>query len=378
MKRYILLVITIFGLSTCLKAGNPIKNTDDNDPDSSKQKKSKSIVISDNEIYVGNNIIVRSSISKKINNEQADRIEQKTFSNINDIELDHKYGNIIIKESNSKNVVIEIQYFDSKRQKASCELTIKNKLLIINTIVSGKDNTKINYIINLPKNTGLSTLLRYGNMKADKISGNFEANLAYSNLDIETITTPKVPITIRYGKINIGEAQNVSVMLAYSDFIIGKAKIIDLSGRYNKISINNADNVNTKNSSAYNSYSIGKIGDFTAEMKYDKIKIDDLLSSLNVSCAYSDIIIGIKSPNVNDVKVKGIYSDILINLDKNISSSFDSQVKYGDLIISKVHRVKYSEEIIQSNNCIKKGLIGNKTPNTNIVVSNTYSDIKIR
>jgi len=376
MKRYNILftiAIVIFCFGGQLNAGNPQNNPNDDNPDSSKQ-----FSINVKDIRIGKNVKIKTSNSKKMDNRKPDRIEQKTFSNINDIELDHKYGNVVIKESDSKNVMLEIQYFDGKHEQASCEIITKNKILVINTINAGKNDMKINYIINLPKNIGLSVLLKYGNMKADKISGTFDARLAYSNLDINTISSKNSTVTLRYGKMNIGETQDMAILLAYSNLTIDKAKTIDLSGNYNKIVINKIDNITMDKSSSYNSYQIEEITDFKASMKYDKIKINNLKSSLDISCAYTDINVKITSPKVKDVKIKGSYSDIIINLDSNMSAFFDSQVKYGDLIVSKMHKVKYTEQINKSNYSQKKGQIGDKTPNTNIIVSNTYSDIKIR
>lgn len=383
MKKYILfiLAITAFGVSVQLKAGHPVNNPNDDDPDSSKHKNTTMIYVDGQDINIGNITVRKSGRSKEVKERNPDRIEQKTFSNISDVELDHKYGNVIMKESNAKDVTVEIQYFDLKNQKAECEIVAKNKVLIISTsdVKQNRNNrTKINYIINLPKNTGLSVLLKYGNMKAGKISGTFDAKLSYSNLDVETIATAKSSINLRYGKVSIGEAQNLFASLRYSELVMRKAKTINLSGNYNKIDIKEINDLILTNSSAYNSYSIGKISTFNAKMKYDNVKIDDLGSSLDVSCAYTNIKVKVNSPKVKNVKVSGSYSDIEINLNTDISASFDSQIKYGDLIISKAHKVKYTEETTVSHSSRKKGQIGGKNPNTSIIVSNTYSDIKIK
>ena len=96
--------------------------------------------------------------SKQKTEKEPTRIEKKSFSNISEIEFFHKYGNIIVQESASKQIELEIQYFDTKTQKGSTVISTSNKLLSISTNSTGKGYSmaKVNYIISIPRNVGLN------------------------------------------------------------------------------------------------------------------------------------------------------------------------------------------------------------------------------
>ena len=54
---------------------------------------------------------------------QPSRIENRTFQDISNIEFSHKYGDIIVQESKSNRVELEIHYFDRQSQTASVVIT---------------------------------------------------------------------------------------------------------------------------------------------------------------------------------------------------------------------------------------------------------------
>ncbi|MDR1717411.1 MAG: DUF4097 domain-containing protein [Prevotella sp.] len=307
------------------------------------------------------------------------RIEKKSFSNISEIEFFHKYGNIIVKESNSSQIDLEIQYFDKRDQSASCNIAMSNKLLSITTNNTGRSNSKpqINYIIAVPKNISLNINLDYGDVKLDKLNGSFDANLSYSDLSAQALNKA-ASVKARYSDVKIGEAQDISISGSYSDFKIEKAKRVESSGNYNDCRFNNVQTLVIPKSSSYGDMKIGTIGSMTGQLMYADIIIDNLLSDIDIRSSYGDVTIKGMSPKVKTINVKGSYCDVAIGLPLNISATFDASLVYGDLNISKKYAVKYTESIEKSNKVTKKGQIGNGTPTATIVVSNNYADIDIR
>lgn len=307
------------------------------------------------------------------------RIEKKSFSNISEIEFFHKYGNIIVKESNSSQIDLEIQYFDKRDQSASCNIAMSNKLLSITTNNTGRSNSKpqINYIIAVPKNISLNINLDYGDVKLDKLNGSFDANLSYSDLSAQALNKA-ASVKARYSDVKIGEAQDISISGSYSDFRIEKAKRVESSGNYNDCRFNNVQTLVIPKSSSYGDMKIGTIGSMTGQLMYADIIIDNLLSDIDIRSSYGDVTIKGMSPKVKTINVKGSYCDVAIGLPLNISATFDASLVYGDLNISKKYAVKYTESIEKSNKVTKKGQIGNGTPTATIVVSNNYADIDIR
>jgi hypothetical protein len=307
------------------------------------------------------------------------RIEKKSFSNISGVEFFHRYGNIIVKESNSNQIDLEIQYFDKRNQSASCNITTSNELLSITTNNTGGSNSKpqINYIIAIPKNVSLNINLDYGDVKLDKLNGSFDANLSYSDLSVQALNKD-ASVRARYSDVKIGEAQDINISGSYSDFRIEKVKRVESSGNYNDCRFNNVQTLVIPRSSSYGDMKIGTIGSMTGQLMYADIIIDNLLSDIDISSSYGDVTIKGMSPKVKTINVKGSYCDVAIGLPLNMSATFDASLIYGDLNISKKYTVKYTESIEKSNKVTKKGQIGSGTPTAAIVVSNNYADIDIR
>lgn len=324
------------------------------------------------------------NISVLKNNSQSDRIptrtEKKTFSNISEIEFFHSYGGIVVKETNSNQIDLEIQYFDTKNQKATCNTKMTNKLLTISTLSTGRNNTraKINYIISIPKNTTLNIDLKYGGAKLDQISGAFSGNLAYSDLSAQSFTSNSVSIKMKYSDLKIEEAKNISLNSSYSDIRIGKANTVEIVGNYNDYNLGDIKLLTTIGSSSYGDIRVRSLETMNANIKYIDVSIDKLISDLDISTAYGDISIRDVSNKLKNIKVKASYADVKITLPQDLSASFETDLSYGDLSISKQYKVSYTEQFEKNNKVRKKGKIGSKNPTATIYVTNSYADLKIR
>lgn len=351
---------------------------------------------------IGNDILFefnnkRNSVNDNSDNETPTRVEKKTFSNISDIEFFHSYGNIVVKESASKQVELEIQYFDTKDKKASCSVTTTGGLLTINTekgteakkegsnkssninlgSLSKNQKEKINYIISIPRNVSLSIDLKYGNIKMDKFHGSFSSTLSYSNLSAASFSE-KLQIKAKYSDIKMDDAKDIYLSASYSDINIKKAGTVEVNGNYNDYKFGDVQSLSTGNNSSYGDMKIGTIGNFQGNLKYADVVIETLVSSMDVTTAYGDITIRNVSPSLKNINVKASYADVTLTLPQNMGITFDTNLSYGDLLISKKYDVKYTESTETGNRVVKKGQIGSKSSTALIKATNSYADIKIK
>lgn len=321
------------------------------------------------------------SFSEKTDDKTPTRIEKKTFTNISEIEFFHKYGDIIILEATSNQIDLEIQYFDSRVMKGSCNVSTTNKLLSISTngTSSGNRGAKINYIISIPRNIGLDIDLKYGNIRLDKYQGPFTADLSYSNLNAKSLNSDKVQLKLRYSDVKIGEVQNVDITGSYSDVSITKAKKIEFWGNYSNYKIGEANEIITKsNQSSYGDLKVGTATNIDINLKYTNIVIDNLISNLTATTTYGDLTVKSVSPKLKAIKIKGSYADVAISLPSTLTVEFDAAFTYGDISISKKYPVKHIQSSEAIGRITKKGIIGSGTPTAKIEVSNAYADIVIR
>lgn len=306
------------------------------------------------------------------------RVENKTFTNISEVEFFHKYGNIIVRESNSKQVELEIQYLDKDNTNASSNVSVVGKVLTITTNGGGKNrlSSKINYIISVPRHVNLNVDLDYGNIKADQLSGLLTANLSYSEMSLQKANN--LSLKARYSDVKIGEVSNADLSGSYADIKIGKANKITTSGNYNDYRFDEVQHLSIGKSTSYGDCKIGTLGSMEGSIMYTDIDVNTLLSDINITSLYGDVMLRNVSPKARNINIKGSYCDITIGISPGFSSRFDAVLNYGDLTISKKYTVKYTESTEKSSRVVKRGQIGTGNPTTNIVVSNNYADIDIR
>ncbi|MDR2956092.1 MAG: DUF4097 domain-containing protein [Prevotella sp.] len=312
-----------------------------------------------------------------------DRIEKKTFQNISEVEFFQKYGDIIVRESNGKDIQLEIQYFNEKDSKkeneAICNISVTNKLLSIETSNSGKGNrgAKINYIISIPNNIALNVDLKYGNIKIDKLNGRLSTNLSYSNLSVKEISEQKTSIKAKYSDIKIDQAKDLDFSTSYSDIHVTKAASVEISGNYNDYVFSDIQSLSTKQSISYGDIKIGNVASINADVKYIDISIDNLISTMNTTTAYGDINIKDVSTKLKNIDIKASYADVSLGLPPGVSVGFDFNLNYGDFSLSKKYEVQYTESSDRNNRVVRKGQIGKGSPTATIQISNNYADIKI-
>lgn len=326
------------------------------------------------------NLSELSEISAINSIEQERKIEKRTFKDVSKIRISQRGGKVIIKESSSKDIELTAEYVSNNKTSPECEIYVRNGELNIKTTKSSTSGQGyyINYTVTIPKSIGADIVIEYGSLKVDKIQGNYTMNLSYSNSIIGEIEDKYTPdISLKYGSIRIDKAKDINLSLNYSKATIGSANNISLSGMYNSYAFETINSLLFKRSSQYNKYQIGSINSMSTAMKYDKIDIGKLNSSLDIKSDYSKINIKSISSKAKLIAINGSYSKINIAIDPNISANVNASVKYGDIQISN----KLYSKVISSNKgdfkITKKLQLGKGKPSLEIETSNTYANINI-
>lgn len=305
------------------------------------------------------------------------RVETKVFSNITKVNFEHQYGDIIVGESRSKQVELEIRYFDTDGRKAISTVSSANNMLTVKTMNVGRNSAKIDYVISVPKNTTLNIDLRFGTVKMDNYQGAFSSNLTYSNLKAGSFADNKPVIQGRYGNVTIGNVEDIAIDASYTNVTITNADRMELSGRYNNYKVDKVKDI-VSQSAVSGSFKIGSIEKFNGDMKYVNMVIDNLTSSLSSNCDYSNIKINNFSTRHVNVDIGGRYSDVVLTIPVNVSASFNIDLKNGNFDVDKKHVIKYTQQSDNSKRMIKKGQIGSKKPTAVINISNSYADVKFK
>lgn len=190
--------------------------------------------------------------------------KKKSFPGISEIKFEHSYGNMIVNESDVKQVELEIRYFDGKKYKSVCKFSQTGNVLFVKTVNpsnKGNDKCRIDYVILVPRKTNLTVDIKYGNMKTGDFSGNFKAGPAYSDLKAGVLSCPNPENIIQYGDISMDKAENLSINTRYSDVKVESLKTLKVANRYSDYKIGRIESIYEGSTTAYGDFRIDSADD---------------------------------------------------------------------------------------------------------------------
>jgi hypothetical protein len=308
------------------------------------------------------------------------RTEKKSFSGVSEVRFEHSYGNMVVNELDVKQVELEIRYFDGKKYKSTCELSNTGAVLSVKTVNpsnKGNDNCRIDYIISVPRKTNLTVDLKYGNIKMSDFSGNFKAQLAYSDLKAGTLSCPNPVISCKYGDIGLDKAENLNIDTKYSDVKIKKLKTLMVENKYSGYKIGQIETIYEGSATAYGNFNIDLANDINLRLQYSDLIVGALGKTLKTNCSYSNVIVQTTSKQLENINIQGSFSDVALSLDPDLSANLDIRLLYGGFDIAAKYNAKFTVSEKSNNRLTKKGTIGGK-PTANIVISDTYANVKIK
>jgi len=309
------------------------------------------------------------------------RTEKKSFSGISEVNVAHSYGNMVVNESDAKQVELEIRHFDGKKYKSTCEISTSGSALFIKTTNPpnrGNDNCRIDYVIFVPRRTNLNVDLKYGNIKMSDFSGDFKTQLAYSDLKAGILSCPNPVISCQYGNVILDGAENLNADTHYSDVKVQKLKTLKVGSQYSDYKIGQIGTIFEGSSTAYGDFNLNTADDVNLKLQYSDLTIGTLGKNLKTNCSYSDVTVSGSAKQLENIIILGSFSDVTLSFNPDLSANFDMNVTYGGIDIAGKYNVKISASEKSNNRIIKKGTIGNGKPTANIVVSNSYADVKIK
>jgi hypothetical protein len=312
------------------------------------------------------------------------RIEKKSFPGIGEVRFEHSYGNITVTESDSKQVELEIRYFDGDEIKPVCETSTNGNVLVIKTVYpknrnlwnNKQDKIKIDYVIAVPKNVAMNVHLRYGNINMGDFYGDFTCDIDYGNLNANTFFNSPVNIKGKYSNFKTDKVKVLNLSADYANVNINAADALNIQSKYTNYKIGKAETV--KAECSYGTINIESVDEFDIELRYTPTTVENLGRKLNLECSYSNIKINNSSKQLESIKFSGSYSHLKLELDPDLSADLDADLKYGNLSVDDKYNVKYSLSETSYNRVTKKGTIGGKTPTAKIDIHNSYGNISIK
>lgn len=330
------------------------------------------------------------------NTHEIKRVITKQFnvSAGSELDINNKYGNIVIKTWNKEVIDFSIEII-GKGDKENIAQQMADRVSIdfnqTGRRVSAKTNfeqqrhfncpncgTTVNYTVNVPASVYLNLINKYGNIRLDETTQTFKADVKYGNIYAGRLSGKDNSIILKYGKLELGETGKLTLDIKYGDVRIDKIDDWNLNCAYSNLSSTEIGTL--KATSRYDNYKIGKIGTFFINTAYSNITLNHLSDRLEASSLkYCNVKIDDLSENFKAITIDANYTPVRINLTKNIIFKADLFNHYGNIHTNglKFSDVTFDDDSDRYTKLIKGiASYGNTgTPTATIKIATTYSDI---
>jgi hypothetical protein len=314
------------------------------------------------------------------------------------LEINNKYGDVIIQNWNKDQVVIDVKITVnmSNREKAQKYLDLidvqfseGDKVISAKTVIDNNFNFtgwgdsrkfSIDYNIKMPVGTDLTLINKYGNTDIDELHGLMDIDIKYGNLTAGKLTRgnikPLSQLTLAYGKGSIDEAGWLDLNERYvGSMEIGKSQAILLDSKYSKIMLGETSSV--VGESKYDNIKIDKIKNLVLENGYTEVNIGELTKKLTYTGSYGSFSIETIPAGFESLDVETRYMGVKLGIDESASYKLDAKVSYGGLKYNE-DNFKNQRRIIENNSTELSGTVGNEeNPSSRVNVLASYGTVRL-
>jgi hypothetical protein len=317
----------------------------------------------------------------------------------NTLELNNRYGDIIIETSQSDQVVINVKVTmkypnQEKAEKLLTYIDVRfsedEDLIEAKTAIDDKFNYtgwggesrkfRIDYKVQMPEWMDLTLVNRYGGTDLDDLSGFVDLDVKYGSLDASKLSRgnekPISTISVAYGNCTIGEAGWLDITSRYSEnFTIKKAQALLLDSKYSNITIGSASSIVGETS--YKNLRIENVNNLVLDGGYTEVNVGTLTKKLTLDAGYGSLNIDRIPAGFESIEVDTHYTAIRLGIDEEASYNLDAKLSYGGL--------KYNEDnfqnkrrIVENNSTEVSGTVGkDQSPTANVKIEATYASVKL-
>lgn len=243
---------------------------------------------------------------------------------------------------------------------------------------SGKHTLKINYNIQMPANLSLNVVNKFGNVFLPSLTGHLQIKVNYGNIKAEKLTgNHEKRIEVSFGSADITEVDNAFIESKYSKLSIGKILNAEIQNAFGKTIIQEANILRI--SQRYGDLDLRKVNVLTATIEFSNIDLDYIGKSADLNLKYSgNAELGTISSAVELMKINANFSTVYMKFDETANLDFDAHLKFGDLKLNN----RYMKDYVKSgkdnsNQYDYKGKIGNGNGG-NLILTTSYTTVYLQ
>ena len=318
----------------------------------------------------------------------------------NTLELNNRYGNIIVTTSDDNkiviNVLVTLSYPDQERAERlisyiDVEFSEYSGNYIAKTVIDndfnfsgwGRTNKKfdIKYTVSAPSWLDISVINKYGDVEIGQLDGRFVANIQYGNLTAFGLSRGNVKpvnnISISYGKAEITNAGWLDFTARYaSDIYIDQVQAVAFDTKYSKISVNNVSSVVID--SRYDKYNFGNINNLVISGGYSDFDIASITKKLDIESKYGSFNAKSVSPGFEQIDINTSYMGVSLRIDDKASYELEAKVSYGKVEFNEA-LFDRQKQIINNTSMELKGIVNpvSSGQNGRVFIDSSYGNVKL-
>ena len=305
--------------------------------------------------------IPQDEVTKGVQDEQNDQVKSKNFTKSfamdagDKMNLSNKYGDVLIKIWDRREVKVEIEIKVSSSQngeaqrlldETSIEAGKAGDLISFKTIMGNRDGNygsrfrngkmvwkrevKVNYVVYMPASNSLSMSTQYGNMTMGNFSGPLYAKVQYGNFTAGSLNSNNNYISVQYGKADVEEVNVATIKQQYgSGLTIGTVGTLDLNAQYVGVNIQKIRGNATVKQQYGSGLTIGAVDNLELDAQYVNVTLGTINGNANVKQQYNSISIS----SVNKLNVKAEYANVKLG---NLKGDGSFKLSYNKLNIDNV------------------------------------------
>jgi hypothetical protein len=315
------------------------------------------------------------------------------------LDLDNKYGDIVVVTSESNQVVIDVKvtvwypnrdraeqllsyidvHFSEGANVISAKTVINDKFKFTGWSGESRKFT-INYNVRMPEWMDLTLANRYGNTELDDLSGLVNLSIKYGNLTASRFTRgneqPLNALYLAYGKGFIEEAGWMDIEVRYcGNLTIENSQALLVDSKYSKLALETTSSVVAE--TKYDNIKIENINNLIIETGYSDVNIGTLTKKLKFEGSYSGLNVDRVPSGFESIEVDTRYTGVRIGIDESASYKLNGKVTYGGLKFNE-DNFNYIRRIIENNKSEVAGIVGrDESPSATVDVESSYGSVKL-
>ncbi|WP_299315313.1 hypothetical protein [uncultured Aquimarina sp.] len=310
--------------------------------------------------------------------EQSKSIEKiYDFTNAGELQLENKYGNIIVSGWSQNKIKITIDIVVNKKDKDDAKdllarikpsITTTDDFITIFSNIEEKNDSffskvfnrvnpfdfdkgsiQIDYQISLPINAEIQVTNKFGDIVINGWNGKLKANLQHGDMWVNNDII-NANIEMKFGKLQTKSITYGKITLKNSEFDHQTSKNLRIKSSGSTIMIDQVTNLEIYSSK--DKISIENIEEIKGELKFSNIVLENLRNEIDLIMDVADFKIkNILKPNAN-ININQKSSELSINI-SDLNFDFSASLEQGLLRIPKAFK-NIENNVIDSNKRLRE------------------------